>query len=404
MEKENQLPLESLTIRESANFSPRKLFPILTPVNTNDPSKLNGKWLSVKERKERIISETTGLVKLSLPNSTNVDRCLRQSLVVVRKKPETPKRSSYNRVTSTSESDSDIFSDADSNKISVPHSTAGLPMYLPIRQPSASSTLSSNTDYGSFEVETESQLFDRYCQKHKQLIEMEKSVELLKFELLEISHKLEEAKGNAADYRNLPFPSVKQPSTPLFTKDLDAANVVRSLTKKASNIFSAGASDTENKVATLTKKASAIFQTPNGQSISSNRSVTDSPSSSASPLKNKQSVVDIFSKLQDQFNTNMTEIKQKNDELASNATKFMNGIISNLSPRKKDHQSRDMVDASLILDEDDTIFNNSAIFSEDSPDNSHIIHEVDEEYEEEEEEEEIRIVDIDDYELSLEDF
>ncbi|KAG7195394.1 uncharacterized protein KQ657_003152 [Scheffersomyces spartinae] len=372
MDKENQLPLESLTMREVT--SPRKLFPILAPVNTNDPAKLNGKWLSVKERKERIISETTGLVKLSLANGE------RQSLVVVRKKgppnknPETPKRNTQSgRVTSSESDDSDVFSDTKNNNNN--NANMGLPMYLPIRQPSASSTLSSSsTDYESYAVETESQLFNKYCQKHKQLIEMEKSVELLKFELLEISHRLEEAKGNTSDYKRLPF---KQQSS--STAVLDPATVVRSITKKASSMFSP---DTENKVSTLTKKASSIFQ---------------SQPPDSSPLKNKRSVVELFSKLQDQFNTNISEMKQRNDELTNNASKFMNGLINNLSPKKQDTPPMNH-DASLILD-DDTIFNNSsAIFSEDSPDNSHIIHEVDEE------EEEVNFVDIDDYELELDDY
>ncbi|KAK6460032.1 hypothetical protein DFJ63DRAFT_257951 [Scheffersomyces coipomensis] len=259
----------------------RKSYSILTPVSNVSSYSPNLKSLNAsKLEKERIISESTGLVKFSLAsNSASANG--------------SPNRSNT------------------SSTLSSPKKL-GLPVYIPIQekpeQPQVelkptTALNNSQTDYHQIEQE----LLDQYTQKQKELLKFEKQIELVKFELLEISTKLENCKReeriqNLKDRNNHETDFYKQIHSQT-TAQLSQIKIIKS---PPSSPLKFSQNSNFPSIDVLKKKASFIVE------------------------KNFKNELESVSKM---FNTNTTASTSPN-ELSTKTSKFFNEVLENFSPKK----------------------------------------------------------------------
>ncbi|ODV67393.1 hypothetical protein HYPBUDRAFT_241539 [Hyphopichia burtonii NRRL Y-1933] len=160
----------------------RKSYSILSPIN-NGVNKIE-----TLPNKERLISESTGLIKLNL----------------------SPNRSSPRKPISKNE---------------------GLPVFIPSKVEE------------EVKNETKQDLLVKYANKQQELIELEKKVEEVKFSLLEITQNLKNHEFNENKPTNVienQFRSITKKASKMFNNQPqveDFENKFKNLTKKASNIF-----------------------------------------------------------------------------------------------------------------------------------------------------------------------
>jgi len=265
----------------------RKSYSILPTVDGASGGNFNGspQWA---HGGDRILSETTGLVKFSLsPNRT--------------KKTLTTKKS-------------------------------GLPVYIPI------------DDRSSHEVE-EVNILEKFAKKQRQLVELEKQIELVKFELMEMSEQIKSSHGDVNNSSKC-------------INNGDSSNSSTSTCNSTGNAISAASRTVESpsKLNFLKNKASNIFN------------IEIQPSQT-------QPIQEYFNKFQNQFNQskviprdalknivndvgknideNNTKIKQFIN--ANPTTKKFNELINNLSPTRASTvvtptTRRDVAETSLMFD------------------------------------------------------
>ncbi|KAK6459041.1 uncharacterized protein RJT20DRAFT_132194 [Scheffersomyces xylosifermentans] len=324
-EKENDV------LRTPTKITKRKSYSILSPISNVQSASPYDNSLSKKLsnlKNERVISESTGLVKLALAgnNKSGVSNKSRSSL------------SSPHSNTSF----------ASTNTTNSTPARSGLPVYIPIEQKEDVHPMEKKEDYR----EVHQRLLEKYAEKQRELIEHEKKVDLCKFELLEISTKLEACKREEMvdQLRKQRHPSGEhdlfkkihsqtdreirelQIEQPQSISALEEKISIDALKKKASNIFNIAESsssevgDKELNLSNLRKKASMFytnipntFEELSGMSKRANTVFANSATKSSSDL---QSLI----------NTS----NEKFDDLSSRTNKFFSGVVNNLSPKKND--------------------------------------------------------------------
>lgn len=260
-DKENEVATPKLITKKS--------YSILGPINNTQkvsPNKLGG---------QRIISESTGLVKFSLsPNKLN----------------------NKNAIPSPDSSPSPIKS--------------GLPVYVPVHAVEEVVVEAPKPNYD--------QLLEQYFKKQNELTKYEKKVECIKFELLELSATLEEMKAS-------PFISSVQHQPDKRTNSTSQNNdYINKLRKKASNIF------VFDQHENLKKKASTIFQksSPTKNNSINNISayinkVQDQLSNNLNEMTIKEDVKKFINKQSNEF-----------DEFTFKTSKMVNGLLGTISDKK----------------------------------------------------------------------
>jgi len=204
---------------------------------------------------------------------------------------------------------------------------------------------------GDHEVEVVQQdLLSQYATKHAQLVHHQEQVEQLKFELNEISIKLENAHRQALLNEKKPVDVYSQahlettktlkqfsaPQSPSKLKPFFDEAPIKSLKNKASIIFQDSKPLDEN-LASLKNRASVMFNEDSNISMLKNKasSIFQLP-----PTLNHD--IDELSQKTSQFFTNTTSqlnnktsqfFSDKTSELNNKTSQFFNGVF-NLSPKK----------------------------------------------------------------------
>lgn len=314
----------------------RKSYSILSPVNQ--------RTLDITTNKhDRIISESTGLVKFSLsPNK-------REDITKISSGPTKSRGKS------------------------------GLPVYVPINE-----TVTETSEA------TQEELMIQYAAKQRKLIDLEKQVETTKFELAEISSKL------AKD--------IEMPKQETNIGNTNNFNNFNNLKKKASNIFQInpgsplrddGVSNNggvKTKSSTTFRPISPVKSINNFTSYFTKVQDHISQTQLNTPVL-KNFVKDVRSKIEindnDKLKTFLTSQQNEFDEFTTKTSKFVNGLLGNLSV-KEDIEKENLVNSSFNFDsmegDGDRILDTNVSLSEDDT----VFGDDDE------------IVDIDDYNSSFE--
>lgn len=322
------------------NFTPRQInkrksYSILSPVNQ--------RTIDITTNKnERIISESTGLVKFSL--SPNKGEEQRKGI------PTTPTKLK---------------------------GKAGLPVYVPINETVIEQNESSQKE-----------LMIEFASKQRKLIELERQVETTKFELAEIASKIEK--------------DIEQPKQETNMNNFNNFNNLNNLKKKASNIFQINQGISHNKIDRTVKdsKSPNTFPPMNPVKSVNNFSnyftkVQDQISQSqlnAPMLKNF--VKDVKNKIEindnDKFKTFLVTQQNEFDEFTTKTSKFVNGLFNNV-PSKTEMDKEDIANSSFNFEAMENFNNKSILDSSVSLSEENITFEDDDD-----------IVDIDDYNSSFE--
>ncbi|RLV95370.1 hypothetical protein JA1_001000 [Spathaspora sp. JA1] len=263
--------------------SKRKSFTMLTPISPNRMLAHQRSLLKSPEKRERIISESTGLVKFSLSNSPAKKN-------ILNKNSTTPR--------------------------------SGLPVYVPINSPPSSNINSPPRPKTLADLQTESrQLLEEYARKQEKLHEYERLAQVKKMELSEITQKIEAikrqevilSKNSSGDIYNQAYIETERELSKLKVVDspTDADkenNVPRSLTKQMSQVF-------EVKTSTIKKQASFIMN----QALDDLNNNIKNTNAMFSPTRNED-----FKQLIQQSNVKL-------DDLAKQTSKFFNDVTSNFN-------------------------------------------------------------------------
>ncbi|CAH2355135.1 hypothetical protein CLIB1423_22S00540 [[Candida] railenensis] len=238
---------------------------------------------------DRILSETTGLVKFALsPNRA--------------KKTLTTKKS-------------------------------GLPVYIPI------------DDRSSHEVE-EVNILEKFAKKQRQLVELEKQIELVKFELMEMSEQIKSSHGDVNDSNK-------------SNNNGDSSNNSSTSTSNGTGIATSATSrivESPSKLNFLKNKASNIFnieiQPSQAQPIQEyfNKFQNQLNQSKVIPREALKNIVNDVGKNIDENNTKIKQFINANP-----TTKKFNELINNLSPSRSSKvvtpsTRRDVAETSLMFD------------------------------------------------------
>mmetsp|Transcript_3625 Transcript_3625/g.4334 ORF Transcript_3625/g.4334 Transcript_3625/m.4334 type:complete len:335 (-) Transcript_3625:2045-3049(-) len=281
----------------------RKSYSILSPVTQ--------RTIDITANKnERIISESTGLAKFSLsPNKGEEEN----------KDPNnTPVKS---------------------------RGKTGLPVYVPINE----AIIEQN--------ESSQELMIQFASKQRKLIELEKQVEVTKFELAEIASKIEK--------------DIEKPKKETNMHNFNNFNNLNNLKKKASNIFLINQGNSNSKVHhnfNSSKSSSDISPVKTVKSINnfSNYFTKVQDQISQTQLNApvlKSFVKDVRSRIESNDNEKLKSFlaTQQNefDEFTSKTSKFVNGLFNNLSS-KEDTDKEDMADSSFNFDAMEA-FNNRSL-------------------------------------------
>lgn len=316
----------------------RKSYSILSPVNQRTVD-------CNKSKNDRIISESTGLVKFSLsPNKKELEE--KDGLL-------TPTKS---------------------------RGKAGLPVYVPVNE-----TIMEQNEL------SQGELMIQYASKQRQLIELEKQIETTRFEMAEISSKITK--------------DVEKPITEM--------NTLTNLRKKASNVFqinldlSPNRDNNPNMRNYVSKKASSIFQ----PSLNPAKSINSfgnyinkfQDQISQTQLTNpvlKNFVKDVKNKIDinenDKLKKFLASHQSEFDEFTNKTSKFVNGIICNISTNNRRPTNEDMANSSFNFEavgdnvDDTDDLGRSISFSDDESNDGNPDFDED------------CIVDIDDYNSSFE--
>ncbi|EGW34202.1 uncharacterized protein SPAPADRAFT_54374 [Spathaspora passalidarum NRRL Y-27907] len=329
--------------------SKRKSFSILTPISPNRMLQHQRSLLKSPEKRERKISESTGLAKFSLANSP---------------------------------AKKDFFNKSESNTNTTPRS--GLPVYVPIRSPPSELNTPPRT---MDDLQTESRrLLEQYTTKQAQLHEYERLVEVKKMQLLELTQKIEAIKreevilskhGNGDIYKQAHLETERELNKLNIVstaENNDKENNRPSLTKQVSQVF-------EVKTSTIKKQASFIM---NQAFDDLNHNVKKSTSTIFSPQRNED-----FKQLIQQSNV-------KFDDLAKQTSKFFNDVTSNFNDNIfnfNKNKSPSKISESFVADSS-FIFDNLKESLQDEIDTNSIIYERS--FEDSQEH-----IDIDDYDSSF---
>ncbi|KAK6205050.1 uncharacterized protein RJT21DRAFT_12815 [Scheffersomyces amazonensis] len=352
-----------------SRLNKRKSYSILTPVSNVSYSPNMKTLTQTKSDKERIISESTGLVKFALSSNSSPIRSTNST------NPSSPRK-------------------------------LGLPVYIPISDKNEeNSPIKSDSNNGPNYLELEQQLLQQYQDKQKELLHHEKQVQVIKFELLELSTKLENCKREE---------KIQQLKNDNLANNADIYKQVHLQTNQQLNqiriVKSPPTSPTkynESKfpsIDTLKKKASFIVD----KNLSAN-------------FKNEiESVSRMFNSNININNTKgLSPIMPTPNELSHKTSKFFNEVLENLSPKKTNENfnklndsfnntinsiSKNILAKSFISKEssEEDLINSSFNFDNLSFDNSHHVDHLNVIYENSDVSEQSDIVDIDDYNSSFE--
>ncbi|CUM54779.1 uncharacterized protein AC631_01796 [Debaryomyces fabryi] len=290
----------------------RKSYSILSPVNQ--------RTIDITANKnERIISESTGLVKFSLsPNKGEEENI-----------SNTPTKSK---------------------------GKTGLPVYVPINEAIIEQNESSQED-----------LMIQFASKQRKLIELEKQVEVTKFELAEIASKIEK--------------DIEQPKE---ETNMSNFNNLNNLKKRASNIFLINQGNVNNKTHhnfNSSKSPGTISPVKKTKSINnfSNYFTKVQDQISQTQLNApvlKSFVKDVRSRIEindnEKLKTFLATQQNEFDEFTSKTSKFVNGLFNNRSSKEdtdkeemanssfnfeamEDFNNRSILDANVSLSEEENI-------------------------------------------------
>lgn len=331
--------IEMIDVSKENCYTPRtinkrKSYSILSPVNQ--------KTIDITANKnERIISESTGLVKFSLsPN-----------------KKENEKR------------DHNITPTKAKGK-------TGLPVYVPI-----------NESVIEQEESSQEELMIQFASRQRKLIDLERQVEVAKFELAEIASKLEK--------------DIEQPKKDTNVSKFNNFNNLNNLKKKASNIFQINQgipNDKIDRTVNNTKSSSVLPPTNSVKSINnfSNYFTKMQDQISLTQLNApvlKNFVNDVRNKIEindnEKLKTFLTTQQNEFDEFTTKTSKFVNGLFNNVSS-KAEADKEDMANSSFNFEAMED-FNNKSILDA----NVSLSEEENITFEDD-------IVDIDDYNSSFE--
>lgn len=312
----------------------RKSYSILSPVNQ--------KTFDITTNKnERIISESTGLVKFSLSPNKGEDEKKDYCTTPTKLKGKT-----------------------------------GLPVYVPINESVIEQDESSQEE-----------LMIQFASKQRKLIELERQVEATKYELAEIASKLEK--------------DIEQPKKDTNLSNFNNFNNLNNLKKKASNIFQINQGIPNNKIdrtVNNSKSPSALPPINAAKSINnfSNYFTKVQGQISLTQLNApvlKNFVKDVRNKIEindnEKLKTFLTTQQNEFDEFTTKTSKFVNGLFNNIAS-KADADKEDMANSSFNFEAMED-FNNKSILDA----NVSLSEEENITFEDD-------IVDIDDYNSSFE--
>lgn len=322
----NDVSNKENVLRTPTTLNKRKSYSILSPVTSS--YNLNKPVLRAKQDKiknERVISESTGLVKFALSTS----------------KPPSSLSSPFSSTPSQNTS------------TSVTPVRSGLPVYIPIDNKVVHKVQKEETDYRFIQDE----LLQQYAQIQREMMEYEKKIELCKFELLEISTKLESCKRDemVAEIRKQRTPSndldlykkVHQQTESQINsieKEFSVSHpeetvFIDSLKKRASTVFSINNSNVNNvqtseielKLNTLKNKASTMFNASN---------ITNTFEELSQNVNKKASTIFQVPSKESDIQGLLNSSNEKFDEISHKTSKFFNDVVNNLSPKKTESTNK----------------------------------------------------------------
>lgn len=282
----------------------RKSYSILTPVTQ--------RTIDITANKnERIISESTGLAKFSLSPNKGEEENKGLNNTPVKSRGKT-----------------------------------GLPVYVPINEAIIEQNESSQEE-----------LMIQFASKQRKLIELEKQVEVTKFELAEIASKIEK--------------DIEKPKKETNMHNFNNFNNLNNLKKKASSIFLINQGNSNSKVHhnfNSSKSSSEISPAKTVKSINnfSNYFTKVQDQISQTQLNApvlKSFVKDVRSRIESNDNEKLKSFlaTQQNefDEFTSKTSKFVNGLFNNLSS-KEDTDKEDIANSSFNFEAMEA-FNNRSL-------------------------------------------
>lgn len=312
----------------------RKSYSILSPVNQ--------KTFDITTNKnERIISESTGLVKFSLSPNKGEDEKKYHNTTPTKLKGKT-----------------------------------GLPVYVPINESVIEQDESSQEE-----------LMIQFASKQRKLIDLERQVEATKYELAEIASKLEK--------------DIEQPKKDTNLSNFNNFNNLNNLKKKASNIFQINQGIPNNKIDRTVSNSKSPSAPPPINPVKSINNFSNyftkvqgqiSLTQLNAPVL-KNFVKDVRNKIEindnEKLKTFLTTQQNEFDEFTTKTSKFVNGLFNNISS-KADADKEDMANSSFNFEAMED-FNNKSILDA----NVSLSEEENITFEDD-------IVDIDDYNSSFE--
>lgn len=310
----------------------RKSYSILSPVNQ--------KTIDITTNKnERIISESTGLVKFSLSPNKGEDEKKDINTTPTKLKGKT-----------------------------------GLPVYVPINETVIEQDESSQEE-----------LMIQFASKQRKLIDLERQVEATKFELAEIASQLEK--------------DIERKDTSV--SNFNNFNNLNNLKKKASNIFQINQGIPNNKIDRTVNNSKAPSALPHMSPAKSINNFSNyftkvqgqiSQTQLNAPVL-KNFVKDVRNKIEindnEKLKTFLATQQNEFDEFTTKTSKFVNGLFNNISS-KADTEKEDMANSSFNFEAMED-FNNKSILDA----NVSLSEEENITFEDD-------IVDIDDYNSSFE--
>lgn len=196
---------------------------------------------------------------------------------------------------------------------------SGLPVYIPVDNVQQTQPKP--------EVEDRDKLLQRYAEKQRKLLELQKQVEIVKFEMLEISSKLE---GEAA-----------KPGSPQRSNE-NAGITNLNLNLKNSN------NDTNITFSSLKNKASTIFNLPPPPQPPIQDYLNKFQQQTEVPRGILKNIVNDVGKNLDENNIKIKQFINSNN---TKTTKIFSEFMTNISPtRKQTTTPRDVLESSFMVD------------------------------------------------------